>query len=280
MIGLSWLAFFTSHHLYPNFNLHYLAYAVGFSGVAIVWLTEIFMPYRKSWLINQDDFGSDLLFTNIILPLLSKVAETFLSFLIIFFLSENTRGSLSRIWPSHWPLLFQLVLMLIICELPFYWFHRIAHTWTPLWNFHSIHHSVKRVYWNNSGRFHPVDLFFNWFLYFSPLFIFGVSEELIALFLITNGITGLMEHSNIDFKVGHLNRFFNSAELHRWHHSLEHHESNSNYGKVLSIWDQVFGTFYYNDERDVGGVGVRGDRVPMTFWKQIVYPFKVLFKIN
>ena len=280
IIGLVWSAFFYFHQVYPQLNLHNLAYTIGFCGVMVVWISEYLLTYRNSWLLNHDDFWTDLISTNIMLPVLSKLAEMFIFLLFSFYVSDHLKTSLQLFWPKHLPILIQLLFMLLISEFLFYWYHRFAHKVVSLWHFHAIHHSVKRVYWNNSGRFHPFDLFFNWFIYFSPLFLFSVSEELIALFLITNAITGLLEHSNIDFKLGFLNRIFNSAELHRWHHSLETKESNSNFGKVLSFWDQVFGTYNYNNQKEVGEVGVRGDNVPLNFWKQLLYPFKAIFRTN
>ena len=280
LLILSWIIFFIISHNMPDINLHNLAYSIGFSAVIIVWISEYLFPYRKEWLVNHNDFAADFFSTNILLPILSKLAEMTIVMVLPFFVTNHFKNSLQLIWPAHWPLMFQLVLILLICEFFFYWYHRIAHTFLPLWHFHAVHHCAKRVYWNNSGKFHPIDLFLNWFIYFSPLFIFAVPEKLIALFLITNGVTGLLEHSNIDFKLGHLNRIFNSAELHRWHHSMLSIESNSNYGKVISFWDQVFNSYYYDSKKEVGDVGVRGDVVPKSFWSQLLYPLQKLFSSN
>jgi sterol desaturase/sphingolipid hydroxylase (fatty acid hydroxylase superfamily) len=210
------------------------------------------LPYRREWLADQGDFKLDFFFTNILFPIVAKVGEVLISVALIFFLSEQSRKGIAAYWPSHLPLAVQFIMILLLCEFIYYWLHRAAHTWIPLWNFHSIHHSVKRVYWNNAGRFHPIDLGLNTFLYVSPFFIFAVPEILLALFVITNAVTGLLEHANIDFRLGQLNRIFNSAELHRWHHSLESKESNSNYGKIISFWDQVFGSYHYDGTRGVG----------------------------
>ena len=277
LLILSWSAFFIISQNAPTIDLHKLAYLIGFSAVIIVWISEYILPYRKNWLENHQDFASDFFSTNIMLPVLSKLAEMAIFMVFTFFTKDHLKNSIQLLWPAHWPLMFQLILILLICEFLFYWYHRIAHTYMPLWHFHAVHHCPKRVYWNNSGKFHPVDLFLNWFIYFSPLFIFSVPERLISLFLITNGVTGLLEHSNIDFKLGSLNRIFNSAELHRWHHSMESGESNTNYGKVISFWDQVFKSYYYDSKKEVGEVGVRGEVVPKSFWLQISYPFKKIF---
>jgi sterol desaturase/sphingolipid hydroxylase (fatty acid hydroxylase superfamily) len=40
-----------------------------------------------------------------------------------------------------------------------------------------------------------------------------------------------------------LRRLVVTPDLHRVHHSTLEHEANSNYGAVLTLWDQLFGTF-------------------------------------
>ncbi len=53
-------------------------------------------------------------------------------------------------------------------------------------------------------------------------------------------------------------------------------ESHHNYGKVLSVWDQVFGTFYLPKQKQLELVGIEGQSpVPNSFWGQLRYPFRM-----
>ena len=106
------------------------------------------------------------------------------------------------------------------------------------------------------------------------MLLLGASEEAIVIAMTLSLVTGFLEHANIDFKAGVLNYVFNTAELHRWHHSVVMKESNSNYGKVLSFWDLCFGTFWFPGGKDVSEVGVKGEAIPASFMKQLVYPFR------
>ena len=63
----------------------------------------------------------------------------------------------SGIWPGQWPLFWQVVLSLVVAEFGLYWAHRLAHDWGPLWRFHAVHHSVKKLWFWNTGRFHFID---------------------------------------------------------------------------------------------------------------------------
>ena len=56
-------------------------------------------------------------------------------------------------------------------------------------------------------------------------------------------------HSGGDVKGGWLNYFFNTPEVHRWHHSAEFPDDKMlrygcNFGVGVSFWDIIFGTFY------------------------------------
>lgn len=247
---------------------------ISFLAVGTILVAEKIIPYRKDWNRKSSSFWSDTLFTNILLPIISNITEIVLSVLVGLFLSQHLRSDLSALWPSSAPLLLQLVLALLVCEFFFYWVHRWAHRIPLFWKFHAVHHVVDKVYWNNAGRFHPLDLFLSLFVYFMPLALFGVSPELMTLFLLINAVTGLLEHANVDFEAGLLNRFFNTAQLHRWHHSTVVKESSTNFGKVLSVWDQVFGTFFYPEDRRVRTVGIIGEKIPDSSWEQMTYPFR------
>ena len=62
-------------------------------------------------------------------------------------------------------------------------------------------------------------------------------------------VYGEFSHSGGDMKGGWLNYFFNTPEVHRWHHSAEFPDDRKfrygcNFGVGVSFWDIIFGTFY------------------------------------
>lgn len=230
----------------PNL-LYFTSASIVLGVMIIILIAEKLTPFSPDWNHNRGDFWLDIFLTNISLPLIAKLVETILGKTVQIPFCQN-------LWPNHWPVLLQLGLALIICEFTFYWAHRWGHETRILWKFHSVHHSAARVYSMNSGRFHPIDIFIDWTFYFFPLFLFGVPQEVVALFVTLNGVTGLLEHANVDYWAPNL--ILNSADLHRWHHSVVISESSNNYGKVLCIWDRIFGTFFLPKDRVVQKVGV------------------------
>lgn len=235
--------------LLPQIHPFFLASPILVVGVVLAFFLERMLPYRSQWNVADQDMYSDFVLTNLVFPPVVLGIEFGLKYLC----GEN---GIWAVWPLRMNMGFQVLLALVIAEFCFYWTHRLGHEFSFLWRFHRVHHASKRVYWMNSARFHPVDLFLNFFFYFLPLALLGAPAEVFALLFTINGATGLLEHANVDFEAGILNRIFNTAQLHRFHHSVKVEVSMKNYGKVLSIWDQVFGTFYFPKGESVGEVGV------------------------
>lgn len=236
--------------------------------VLVMIILERIYPYKREWNIDSGDFKADFIQTLIVLPIVAKIIE--ISYRYLHF-KLALKSPIAK-----WPFWVQFIFITLSAEFLFYWYHRISHTNKFLLKYHAVHHGVSRVYWANSGRFHFVDLFFQFTLYFIPVYLLSGDEMIASLFLTLNAITGTLEHTNIDFKTIYLSRIFNTAELHRLHHSKKVDECNTNYGKILSVWDSVFGSYYKPKfKRETFTAGLPGGRpVPNDFWGQIMYPFK------
>lgn len=237
----------------------------------LVMLSEKLLPYRASWQGTGEDSWADVIRTFVIFPMASLLV------LLLLGMVKRHTGFFGEAGGFSGNTAFRIgenVLYFLASDLCYYWVHRAFHNVQLLWPFHAIHHGAKRVYAINSGKFHFVEAFVSGLAYFAPMLLLGASEYAIVLVVTVSLVTGFLEHANIDFKAGVLNYVFNTAELHRWHHSIERRESNSNFGKVLSVWDLVFGTFYFPKDKEVGEVGVRNSAVPTSFVKQLAYPFR------
>ncbi|MEM9174417.1 MAG: sterol desaturase family protein, partial [Myxococcota bacterium] len=168
------------------------------------------------------------------------------------------------------------LLALVFGEFFMYWVHRLTHEIDGLWRFHALHHSAPRLYFLNAVRFHPVDLALSNFAPMIPLLVVGADARVIALFGLFSAVHGLFQHANLVIRIGPLNWFFSMAELHRWHHSQDLEESNTNFGQNLIVWDIVFGTrFLPPDRQPPAAIGLAGlPAFPMDYWGQLVSPFR------
>ncbi len=279
-IGLSWLAFpivllgVSGLHflLKPVLPLYWSTQLPVLLGALVILSLEYVMPYRTAWLPSKRDYGQDALFMVLIQILLPKAVGFALVLLWVSPL-QNLVPALTHLWPHHWPILLQMVFMMLLADLGRYWLHRWFHTVPLLWRFHAVHHSPQRLYWTNVGRFHPVDKATQLLLDTLPFMLLGVHAEVLALYFVAYAIIGFFQHCNIDVRLGALNYVFSGPELHRWHHSQRVEESNRNYGNNTIVWDTLFGTRFLPREREVQQLGLINEAYPDSFTAQLKTPF-------
>jgi sterol desaturase/sphingolipid hydroxylase (fatty acid hydroxylase superfamily) len=185
-------------------------------------------------------------------------------------MGDNTPRSF---WPSELPLAVQVLLAMVISEFGLYWAHRLEHTWGFLWRFHSVHHSVEKLWFFNTGRFHFVDTFCSLLFSIPLLFLLCVPGDVFIYFSSITAFIGLLAHCNIEMHCGIFNYIFNTPNVHRWHHSRKIEEGNNNYGENLLLFDMIFGTFYYPRDRHVGPLGIK-EYMPKAFLAQLAAPFR------
>jgi sterol desaturase/sphingolipid hydroxylase (fatty acid hydroxylase superfamily) len=109
-----------------------------------------------------------------------------------------------------------------------------------------------------------------------PLFALGFSTEALFVANLIVGLQGLVSHFNVDIRVGPLNYLLMGTELHRYHHSADPRECK-NYASTLSLWDLLFGTFYYRPGQNPQKLGVEQPaRYPQDteLLKVLALPFK------
>ena len=246
-------------------------YVPVFLGAFFVMGFERLTPHRNEWAGRMPDIVNDALYMFVVQVLL-PLALTFLCALAILKSLESYSLTLS-VWPSEWHIGLQIVLMVLIADFLRYWLHRRMHASKLLWKFHAVHHSPKKLYWLNVGRFHPVDKSLQFLLDAMPFIVMGVGQDVVALYFVFYSINGFFQHCNIELQMGPLNYVISGPQLHRWHHSRVAEEANSNYGNNLIIWDILFGTYYFPRQKQVGELGLLNRNYPLDFVSQMQTPF-------
>lgn len=258
----TWLGFAADHSAI-YFNIIYIALAL------TLFTLERLLPHERNWLSNDGQMGPDLAHT-----LVSKgFAQVLVVVGVTIGIAEAVASKGGGLWPSEWPLAFQIILGMVIAEAGMYVAHRVAHEWALLWRFHAVHHSAPRLWFFNTGRFHVVDTVASILLSQPLLFLAGAPSE---IFVWVNSITafiGMLTHCNIEMRFGPLNYVFNTPAVHRWHHSRNPAEGNSNYGENLMLYDILFRTFYCPGRRPPADIGIDGP-MPESFVGQVTQPFR------
>ena len=173
------------------------------------------------------------------------------------------------------PPLVHLLLYWVAVDFITYWWHRSLHTFKPLWAFHSVHHSQEEMSFITAYRAHPMEQLCQNLIMVVPLLVLGVpTTRWIPLYVAMNLLEGL-QHTALTWGYGKAYFLFVSPRFHAVHHSADPRHFNSNYSKILSVWDFLFGTGVYADsvpER----LGVDGLPVPRTLGQQFLAPFRIL----
>lgn len=240
------------------FNLSYL-WIIG-------WLLvlERVLPYRRDWQRNDGQIPADLGHT-----LLNK---GLVQFTIVQLMGLPFFAQREATWLAGQPLLWQAAAGLLAAEFGLYWAHRFSHEWPVLWRFHAVHHSVRRLWLVNTGRFHFVDSNLSVLASVPFLLVTGISMDAIILVSAITAYIGILTHCNVETRCGVLSYFFNTPNLHRWHHSTRLEEGNNNYGQNLVLWDQLFGTFLIKPVALLGEIGIR-EKMPSRWLRQLWVPF-------
>jgi ornithine lipid hydroxylase len=249
--------------LYFNFAYVFL--------IVALWRLEIWMPHEREWHKPDGQNWASILHT-----LSSKgTVQALMVFSGVIGLS-NYLTPMSEpgwgIWPREWPLWAQVVLAVVVAEFPLYWGHRLAHETPFLWGFHAIHHSVTKLWFLNTGRFHIVDSLKSIVPGLTLLIVLGAPEEVVKWLSVVTAFIGMLTHCNVEMRFGWLNYIFNTPGLHRWHHSKDLREGNRNYGENIMLWDILFGSFYNADTRPPVDIGIK-DPMPAKFVHQLAWPF-------
>ncbi|HEU4430368.1 MAG TPA: sterol desaturase family protein [Myxococcota bacterium] len=168
------------------------------------------------------------------------------------------------------PLALQVVLAIVGADLVQYATHRAFHSQPALWRFHAIHHSAREMDWLAGSRLHLVDVIATRAAGFAPLFLLGISQRALAIYLVLVSFQAVFLHANVRFRFGPLRWVFATPEFHHWHHAEA--PVDKNFAVHVPLIDRVFGTAWLP-----GGFperyGIAGDPVPSGWWPQLRWPF-------
>lgn len=242
--------------------------------VSTMLLVEFLHPLRKQWRMTWDSFlRRDLRFM-----LIGGATLALANYLAgILILHWGVSRGVSQ---ANLPLLPAVLLALIIPDFIWYWVHRYSHesksrlgNW--FWRMHLAHHLPQQVYLLMHAVAHPVNLLIVRLILSLPLFALGFSTEALFIANLIVGLQGFVSHYNVDIRAGWLNYVLIGTELHRFHHSADTHQAK-NYGAVVSLWDLLFGTFYYRPGQhpDVLGIAEASSYpTDRQLWRVLKIPF-------
>jgi sterol desaturase/sphingolipid hydroxylase (fatty acid hydroxylase superfamily) len=239
-----------------------------FAGIVTVFAAELVLPYEPEWNRERDDLGRDALHAAV------NEGSAALSVAAVPLLAGLSPGA--GLWPDVWPTWAQLALAILIADVGITLAHYASHLWAPLWRLHAIHHSVTRMYGFNGLMKHPLHQAIETVAGTTPLLLIGLPMDVAALLGFSAAIQVMLQHANVDFRVGPLVHLWAVAPAHRHHHLASETQGNVNFGLFTTLIDRVLGTFVLDrpTPRD-GDIGLVGEAAyPSSYLGQLIAPFR------
>ena len=237
--------------------------------ILLAFVAERLWPYRPGWNESHGDGDRDLVhaLVNETLNALGIAAVP----LVTLWLPHLD------LWPTAWPLALQLLVALLIADLGITLVHVASHRSPLLWRLHAVHHSVTRMYGFNGLMKHPLHQMLEALGGTLPLLLLGIPLEVAALLAFAIAIQLLLQHSNVDMRIGALRHLFAWAPLHRLHHLKYGTAGDVNFALFFSVWDRLLGTALHLPDcalaEDDLGIGDRPD-YPVGYLDQLAEPFR------
>jgi sterol desaturase/sphingolipid hydroxylase (fatty acid hydroxylase superfamily) len=175
-------------------------------------------------------------------------------------------------WPTEWPLWAQLLIAFVISDFTFMMMHYLSHKYAPLWRLHAVHHGVGRLYGMNGVLRHPLHQVIDMIVGSAPLVIMGMPIPVAVLLGFLISVTLIVQHSNVDARLGPLQKHLSIGRIHHLHHVNWGTEGDCNFGLFLTIWDRLLGTFQESPSRPITAADLGVDELP-NFPKSYVEQF-------
>jgi sterol desaturase/sphingolipid hydroxylase (fatty acid hydroxylase superfamily) len=168
-----------------------------------------------------------------------------------------------------------------VLDLAIYAQHVVFHKVPWLWRLHRMHHADVDIDVSTGLRFHPIEILLSMLIKIAVVMLIGVPPVAVVAFEVALNATSMFNHSNAAMPLW-LDRivrlFVVTPDMHRVHHSIHRHETDSNYGFNLPWWDWMFRTYRSQPEagheRMTLGLPIFRDRREQRIDRLITQPFR------
>ena len=172
------------------------------------------------------------------------------------------------------------LIAIMVLDLAIYTQHRLFHVVPVFWRLHRMHHTDLDIDVTTGARFHPVEILLSMVRKMAVIVLIGAPAWSVLAFEVLLNATSMFNHSNVFLNPGIdrvIRLFVVTPDMHRVHHSVIIHETNSNYGFNLPWWDRLFGSYRDQPARghDAMTIGLANYRDPkyLTLHWMLAVPF-------
>jgi sterol desaturase/sphingolipid hydroxylase (fatty acid hydroxylase superfamily) len=176
------------------------------------------------------------------------------------------------------PIWLELIIAVMILDLVAqYSVHYLLHRVKWMWRFHMVHHSDTHVDATTGTRHHPGDYVTREVFALIAILISGIPLAFYLFYRVATIFFAYFSHANISlpkFLDKALSYVIVTPDMHKFHHHFERPWTDTNFGNIFSFWDRIFGTFVYEDPKQIR-YGL--DVLDNSRDEDVAYQFKVPF---
>lgn len=136
-----------------------------------------------------------------------------------------------------------VVVLVLLQDFSYYWFHRCSHRVRWFWATHAVHHSSNELNLGASYRFGWTGRLSGTAIFYVPMMFIGFAPTAVGIAGSLALLYQFWLHAEWIPRLGALEWVFNTPSHHRVHHAANPEYLDRNYGGVLIVWDRLFGTF-------------------------------------
>lgn len=158
--------------------------------------------------------------------------------------------------------------------------HVLFHSIPGFWRFHRMHHTDLDYDVTTGARFHPVEIIASMIIKLGVVSIIGAPPLAVLIFETLLNATAMFNHSNVYIPLSidkTIRALVVTPDMHRVHHSVTSHETNSNFGFNLAIWDRALGTYLDQPEKGHDNMTIGIDQFReskfLRFHNMLLIPF-------
>ncbi len=175
----------------------------------------------------------------------------------------------------------EVLACVLILDFVIYLQHVMFHAVPAFWRLHRMHHADLEFDVTTGLRFHPVEILLSMGLKLAVVLALGPPALAVIIFEILLNGTAIFNHSNVRLPLNVdrvLRLFVVTPDMHRVHHSILPHETNSNFGFNVPWWDRLMGTCRAQPDagHDDMTIGIEQFRTRRDLWldRMLIQPVR------
>jgi alkylglycerol monooxygenase len=250
-------------------NINLLAFAIPFF-TGLMLLEYVIARKKKLPYFNLHNS-----IANISIGIAERLCDVFVAGLFYFVYDDIQKNyGLFTIKPG----VLLWILLFILTDFVWYWYHRLAHEINILWMAHVVHHQSEDFNYTASARITVFQAFVRTG-FWAVLPLLGFPAGMITSLLLVHGLYPFFIHTRLIGKLGFLEYILVTPSHHRVHHASNEKYLDKNYGDVLIIWDKLFGTFKKEEEEPKYGL-TKPLKTYSFLWQHFHFPIELWLAVK